>query len=130
MPQVVERPTVRERPDLRTTPSVEPPRARFMRWLGWLLVGAMLLGGAGLIWYGIANSGEEVVATGTAPALSEIDVNASPEAIIAAGQFDPLSRRVPGPVEVAPAFEAINPHENPEIMRVPQIEPFANPRIP
>ena len=43
-----------------------------MRWLGWLLVAAVLLGGAGLIWYGIANEAETVPAA-TAPAMSEID---------------------------------------------------------
>lgn len=124
MPQLLERSTLTEEPDVRERPDFAEvaPRPPFTRWLGWLLVTVVILGGAGLIWYGIANTGDDVATA--APAMSEIDVNESPEAVVAAGGYDTALTMV------APPIEAIDPHQSPEITRVPVVNPFANPRIP
>lgn len=108
-PEKVEREHLRMVPELRRTPP-------FMRWLGWLIVAALLLGGAGLIWYGIANEAETVPAA-SAPAVSEIDPYENPE----------LKARI----NLAPASLAtLSPHENPEIASILSAFDAAEARIP
>lgn len=116
MAQVTPRPPKKvEKEDLRLVPELRrtPP---FMRWLGWLLVAAVLLGGAGLIWYGIASEGEAVPAA-TAPALSDLDPYENPE----------LKTRI----NLEPAsLSAISPYENPEIASILSAFDAAEARIP
>lgn len=98
MPHVIERPPVAARP--RPEGAVQEPH-RFVRWLGWLLIAAIVIGGAGLIWYGIANEAEPVAA-GQAATISEIDPYLNPE----------LKTRI----NLAPAsLEMIDLYENPEL---------------
>ena len=99
MPQVAQRPPV----VLRPTPekAVQEPH-RFVRWLGWLLAAVVVVGGAGLIWYGIANEAEPVAAE-QAVSITELDPYLNPE----------LKTRI----NLAPAsLELIDMHENPELM--------------
>ena len=116
MAQVAPRPPKKaEKEQLRMVPEARrtPP---FMRWLGWLLVAAVLLGGAGLIWYGIANEAETVPAA-TAPAVSEIDPYENPE----------LKTRI----NLGPAsLSSISPYENPEIASILSAFDAAEARIP
>lgn len=108
-PERAEREHMRLVPELRRTPP-------FMRWLGWLLIAAVLLGGAGLIWYGIANPAESVPAA-TAPAVADIDPYLNPE--------------VKTRINLAPAsLGSISPYENPEIAHILTAFDAAEARIP
>ncbi len=99
MPHVIERPPVVAHP--RGERALQEPH-RFVRWLGWLLLAAVVIGGAGLIWYGIANEAEPVAAE-QAASITEIDPYLNPE----------LKTRI----NLAPAsLEMIDMHENPELM--------------
>lgn len=95
-------PQIAERPPVVLTPRPEHEVQRFVRWLGWLIVAAVVMGGAGLIWYGIANDAEPI-ATGQVVSVNEIDPYLNPE----------LKTRIN---MVAPALEMIDIHENPELM--------------
>jgi hypothetical protein len=119
-----ERPTatVDERKEI---PAIEAPAPRyspFVRWLGWLLITAIVAGGAWLIWDNFISDG--VVEVGTPPALAEIDLRINPE----------LKTAVPSLLMV-PSIDLINPHESPEVMRVPMapslssIDPHESPEV-
>jgi hypothetical protein len=98
MPQVIDRPPVVIHP--RSHRALQEPH-RFTRWLGWLLAAVVVLGGAGLIWYGIANDAEPVAA-GQAATIAEIDPYLNPE----------LKQRI----NLTPAsLEFIDLYENPEL---------------
>lgn len=118
------------RPEQRIRPApAVPPTSPFMRWLGWLLVGALLLGGAGLIWYGIVNDADTaVVEAPYAPAA--VDPHESPEILRIDRPATWEAPSSPSGMLVAPAREAIDPHESPEILRITPVDPFAEPRIP
>lgn len=105
MTHTVDRPKVDERIVKAPPPAPVPPRAGFVRWLGWLLVAALVLGGAGLIWYAASNGS---TTAGTPPALADIDLRVNPEL-----KNDAAS------LLMTPRVDSINPHESPEVMRVP-----------
>ena len=112
------------RPDARIE---ETPR--FMRWLGWLLVSALVLGAAGIIWYGIANEGAAPVA-GEAPVIANIDPWENPEVFKASLAADAFVWGAPGAVLATPKLGDIDPHVSPEAFRAPPVEKYTNTRSP
>ena len=108
MTQILDKPRVDELERLAEPTKREPPvrkRTGFVRWLGWLLAAFLVLGIGALTWYVLSDEPVEVAAP---TMLSEIDLYENPE----------LKGVVPG-LLMPPKVSSIDPHESPEIMRVP-----------
>jgi len=123
MTQMLDRPTssVDERiVPVRPVPA-PPKRSGLVRWLGWILAGLLVVGGAVLFWDDLFPSTTEVTA---APALSDIDPYLNPE-VMTGGAV----------VLVTPEMLAIDLHRNPELKVIPfgpsidSIDPYLNPEV-
>jgi hypothetical protein len=117
-------PTLKRGPQV--PPPATPPRRRFLRWMGWMVILAAV---AAIVAYAFITAGDDA----KAPALADIDPRVNPEVFL---QVMPSVE--PGPV-FGPALADIDPRESPEVVlqlmprlvaaSIEHIDPHESPEI-
>lgn len=120
-----ERPPVLKRGP-QVPPPTTPPRRRFLRWMGWMVVLAAV---AAIVAYAFITAGDDP----KAPPLADIDPRMNPEVFL-----EVMPSVEPGPV-IGPVLADLDPRESPEVFlqvmprlaaaSIESIDPHESPEI-